>query len=113
MRIEKDIYFEQTIEIDLTSEDIYLAFSEVNNCRDFLHQMSNILTFLKGIPDNILAELSNPQKTQIKTFFLEQANRIKIEDVSNDPVHQTSRSEGESSSMISIQTCCLVTSLLG
>ncbi len=79
MKIEKEINIYQTIEIDLTPEDIMLAL-DVSDCESRFEAMrgiSSVHCFLNGIPDSILGELADHQRTVIIKAFEEFTNKLR------------------------------------
>jgi hypothetical protein len=80
MKIKKWIDYSQEVEIDLSSEDISLILGEcegADGVKNTFYEINSIATFLKGIPDSIITEMSDGQKEAISAFFEEQGKRFK------------------------------------
>ena len=76
MRIDKYIDFSQEVEIELSSEDIYLILEEdAESVPVVLRCLNSVATFLKGVPEARIAEMTNEQKTIIRDFLSEQSGR--------------------------------------
>ncbi|HEA68602.1 MAG TPA: hypothetical protein ENI07_17525 [Desulfobacterales bacterium] len=76
MKIDKYIDFSQEIEIELSSEDIYLILSEdAESVPVVLQCLNSVASFLKGVPEARIAEMTNEQKTIIRDFLSEQSGR--------------------------------------
>ena len=93
MRIEKYINIEQEVEIDLTSEDIQMVFSEGDSVPHILLELNQVAGFLRGISDGKINEMVESSKMVICEFLTEQAKRYshgkkKENEMDNDKVSE-------------------------
>ena len=80
MRIEKYIDISQTVDIDLSIEDLVLIFDEeidIENQRHILRQISSAFTFFKALPDKFINGLNNEQKKITYSAFSDIVERFK------------------------------------
>ena len=76
MRIEKWINIDQEIEIELSSEDILLTFdNDAESLPSVLRGLNDVATFLKGVSDSKIIEMSSGQRKIIMDFLLTEAKR--------------------------------------
>jgi len=76
MRIDKFIDFSQEVEIELSSDDINLILQEDSACLSIvLSNLNSVASFLKGIPSDIINELSDGQRKIIKEFLINESER--------------------------------------
>lgn len=78
MKITKFISIEQEVEIDMTAEDIQIVFSKGNYLPDVVYGLNAIATFLKGIPDCRIEEMTNGQREIVSGFLSKEANRYNL-----------------------------------
>jgi hypothetical protein len=76
MKIYKWVEFEKEIEVDVSLEEIVEAIhGETDNVHLCMKGINNISRFLKAIPDEVIAEMTQPQKQLICNFLSDQSNR--------------------------------------
>lgn len=76
MKIEKTVNMDIDVEVDVSLDDITWAIGrEVNAVRGVLQGINNCHTFLKAIPDAVVAEMTDKQKQTIYDAMLLQVNR--------------------------------------
>ena len=76
MKIEKFVRIEDTVEIELTAEDISLILEESETLSGLLFNFNHILQFLKAVPDKLIKELSDEHRKIITKAFEEIVMRI-------------------------------------
>ncbi len=64
------------IEIDLTSTDIQLVLIEEGTIDDVITNMSNIVTYLRGIPKELLKRMETEQREAIARFLAKQSKKF-------------------------------------
>ena len=65
------------VEVDISLEDIVCAIAEeTDKVPMVLRGIGNSHRFLKAIPDSIIAEMNDKQKSTIHTAMLEQVQRF-------------------------------------
>jgi len=83
MKITKHLKISQEFDIHLSSEDITMILSDdsgeslVHRMRSVMLNLNDTAAFLKGVPDEIIKEMTPNQKTVISNFLKEQAERYK------------------------------------
>jgi hypothetical protein len=76
MKIYKWVEFEKELEVDVSLEEIVDAISEeTDNVHLCIKGINNVVRFLKAIPDDIVAEMTDSQRQLIYNFFVEQSIR--------------------------------------
>lgn len=81
MKIAYWLDYQKEIEIDLSHEDVSILYCEAYSDNPkaiqeaMLSNLNSFASYLKGIPDEGINELSEPLKKTISTFFSEQAKR--------------------------------------
>jgi hypothetical protein len=76
MKIHKWVEFEKKIEVDVLLEEIVDAISEeTDNVHLCMKGINNISRFLRAIPDEIIAEMTDSQKQLVCNFLSDQSNR--------------------------------------
>lgn len=76
MKIEKQIETCVDVEVHISLEDIAAAIAEDPHALStVLYGINNAHTFLKAIPDEIIAQMSEKQKQTIHNAMLLQINR--------------------------------------
>jgi hypothetical protein len=76
MKIYKWVEFEKEIEVDVSLEEIVDAIhGETDDVYLCMKGINNISRFLKAIPDEVIAEMTHPQKQSICNFLSDQSNR--------------------------------------
>ncbi len=79
MRISKYIEFCQEVEIDLSSDDITeIIDRDSDSLQNVLWGLNSIATFLKGISDSKMAEMSPEQRKYVRDFLLTEAERYNM-----------------------------------
>jgi len=75
MKIEKYISIEQPVEIDISSEDIQIVFSENDSIPSILSGVNSIAVFLRGIDDSKINEIPKVTQRIIAEFLSKEAAR--------------------------------------
>lgn len=79
MKVYKVIDLQQEIEIDLTAEDIHLAFTMhgLLDVHTLKRELVTIYQFLKGLPEEMINQLETDTRERIYEVLSEQINRFK------------------------------------
>ena len=77
MRIEKWIDIAQEIEFDLSVEDIKFVFSQAEGVSHLLYNLNQVAVFLKGLPQEKIAEIKPGSRAEIYILLIEAAERFK------------------------------------
>lgn len=86
MRITYWLEVQKEIEIDLSAEDISIlyrdAYSEDPKAlqKEVLYNLNSVASFLRGVSDEIIGDLSDGQKKIISNFLKEQGARFENAD---------------------------------
>lgn len=76
MKIDKWVEFSKEIEIELSTEDIYLILEEgADSLTVILRCLNSVAKFLKGVPDSKISEFTDGQRSMIRDFLSEQSKR--------------------------------------
>lgn len=77
MKIKKWIEYSDEVDVYVSAEDIACAFEgfEGDTAQVALWGINNLSSFLKGIPDKLIKDMSDDQRKLVKEFLTNQANR--------------------------------------
>ena len=81
MKITKEVYFSQEVEVDINTDDIHLIFAEAEaggfkRPIQYLREINNIAQFLEALPDTVIAGFNDSQRKCIREFLSEQSKRF-------------------------------------
>jgi len=67
----------QEVEVDVTMQDIRAALGqEPDSCREALSLINCFSVVMKAVDDGLIAQMTDSQRTLIRGFFLQQAERF-------------------------------------
>jgi hypothetical protein len=76
VKVKKWIEAQAEVEVHVSAEDIIAMFAESpTEKKQLLAGLNSVATFLRGIPESIIAELNRHQRLVITQFFAEQLRR--------------------------------------
>ena len=76
MKITKYINFSQSVDIDISSDDISEIFDRDSSTLPYvLYGLNSIATFLKGVSDLKIAEMTPEQRKVIRDFLFSEGKR--------------------------------------
>ena len=76
MRVTTYVDIQKEIEVDIDVGDFISSIRESSDTRaEMLRGLQQVADFLKGVPDDIIAELSDAQKEIVAGFLAEQKAR--------------------------------------
>jgi hypothetical protein len=79
MKILKTVTVDQEVEIDVDTEAIACCIAEdPDSLRQVMRGINNCASFLKAIPDSLIAELTPAQRQLIEDFLRTQAARYSV-----------------------------------
>uniref|UniRef100_A0A6H1ZNW0 Uncharacterized protein n=1 Tax=viral metagenome TaxID=1070528 RepID=A0A6H1ZNW0_9ZZZZ len=79
MKITKFVQFDQEVDIELSSEDVQAIFdSEPDSLPNVLYGLNTVATFLKGVSDSKIAEMTDGQREVVSKFLSTQSDRYNL-----------------------------------
>ena len=86
MKITKLITVETEVDVSVSVEDINRAIrEEPERLHDVLTGINNCAQYLKAIPETVLADMTESQKSTIAKFLNDQAHRFMPNDQAQRP----------------------------
>jgi hypothetical protein len=79
LKVTKWVEFETEVEVHVNASDIAAALlpdEEVDSPRAAMMCMGSVATFMRGLPDEIIAQLTDENRARVREFLQEQAQRF-------------------------------------
>ncbi len=76
MKIEKEINFVKTVDIDINPGDIGLLFEHPDTHHELMTLFNDIAGIVKVVPQELIDKLTDGQKRAVAGFFADQLHRL-------------------------------------